>query len=247
MDISVKIGKRTVQRGPRSSVGVKKFLLGLNRDLDAIKRSVLFNSNYYFISQASLPPQEGNFLPIEISVLYLEDRRFFLHRGAEFRSIARGVKRYVKGNGFGGISTIDQQVVRISVARYERTVSRKAREILLAIFLNFHLTKRDIFSYYLNNAYLGHRMSGCEEAANLIFNMRADKLDQDQAAFIASLFPLPFPRSVWETYSKMGFYPLSDPYEIISFAEAIAPRWAKRVRNRMNLAMSAYDFSPKSL
>lgn len=232
---------------PRRSLGVKRWLLALNRDLDRVKHDISFNKDFGRCFCHSVSIYGANLSNIEIAILYLEDRRFFSHGGFEFRSALRAVKRMFTRGSLGGMSTIDQQVVRISLKRHERTFSRKFNEISLAIFLNFHETKRDIFDYYIHNAYLGHRMEGCEVAARKIFGISAAEMTREQAGFVASLFPLPFPRSLWQAYVADPRYPMFDPEKIISLGDQVAPRWASRVRFRMGVALQGYDRMPKSL
>ncbi len=232
---------------PKSIFGVKRVLLALNRDLDHVKRDINFNGDFGFAISHSISKHNATLTNVEVATLFLEDRRFFSHSGFEFISLLRTLKRYLLRGSFGGMSTIDQQVVRVSLDRYERTFYRKINEIALAIFLNSHVSKRNIFDYYLHNAYTGYKMEGCEIAARKVFHTPASKLTKNQAAFIASLFPLPFPRSVWEVYSIDPNYPFSDPLKIIELGKSCAPRWASRVGYRMNIALTAYDRMPNSL
>lgn len=232
---------------PKRSLGFKRLLLRLNRDLDHVKRDISFNSDFGRHFSHSIFVSDSNLTNIEVAALYLEDRRFFSHNGFEVRSFLRALKRLLTRGTLNGMSTIDQQVVRISLKRYERTFSRKLNEIAIAIFLNHHVSKRSIFDYYIHNAYLGYKIQGCEVAARKIFGTRAADLDQRQAAFVVSLFPLPFPRLVWEKYVNHPQYPFHDPDDIIEIATEITPRWAKRLKYRMSVAQDAYDRMPRSL
>lgn len=232
---------------PRLSIGFKKLLLNLNISLDSIKEDIVFNREYGFYFDHSIYPSSDQLTKLEILILYLEDRRFFVHRGFEFRSLLRLLRRFIRRGKIGGMSTIDQQVVRISTKRSERSLRRKLREVALAYLCNFHLSKKEIFDYYLHNAYLGYRIEGCEIAAQRIFGCGAAYLNWEQAALIASLYPLPFPKSAWEAYNSLAQYPLSDPYEILSVCSPSADRWSRRVAARMRHALKHQDFRPKSL
>lgn len=232
---------------PSIQLGLKKFLLSLNRDLDAIKDAVSLNQDYGFYIDHSLQLKSEAMSNLEVAILYLEDRRFYRHKGFEVRSIPRALSRLLRRGRINGISTIDQQVVRIATRRFERSFARKAREILLACILNLHLSKRSLFDYYAHNAYLGYKMQGCEVASRKIFGLRACELDKKQASFIASLFPLPFPKDVYQRYVDSGLYPLTDPDDLVVFAENIAPRWSRRVKHRFKIAQQAYDFKFRSL
>lgn len=242
----MKIGNESAYR-PRLSIGFKRMLLEMNQSLDSIKSDVQFNRDYGFYFDHSIYASSDSLTRLEIMVLFLEDRRFFLHRGFELRSVLRLLRRFVRRGKLGGMSTIDQQIVRISTRRNERTVGRKLREIVLAWLCNFHLSKKEMLDYYLHNAYLGYRIEGCEVAAQKIFKRSAEELSWDQAAFVASLFALPFPKAVWAAYSAQAAYPFSEPEELLSFAEHISDRWAKRVRGRMRHAAGNQGFRPKSL
>ncbi|WP_282061669.1 biosynthetic peptidoglycan transglycosylase [Roseobacter litoralis] len=242
----MKISERSNYR-PRLSLGLKRYLLALNRDIDGVKSDIKFNREYGFYYNHSLLVASNHLSPLEVTVLYMEDRRFFLHRGIELRSLLRGFRRMLSRGRFGGISTIDQQVVRISTGRNQRTIGRKVRELSLAFFLNFHCTKSELLNYYIHHAYLGYRIEGVEEAAKKLFGIQAAQLNWKQSAFIASLFPLPFPKAVWNAYSVHPSYPNSDPSFIMNIAKAESQRWADRVAYRMNLANSGQDFKPRSL
>ncbi|MBN8632570.1 MAG: transglycosylase domain-containing protein [Rhodobacterales bacterium] len=242
----MRIGDHSTYR-PRLSFGVKKLLLELNVSLDSIKSDVSFNRDYGFYFDHSIYPSSKELTNLEVLVLYLEDRRFFVHRGFELRSLLRALRRFLRRGKIGGMSTIDQQVVRISSKRSERSIRRKLREITLAYLCNFHLSKKEIFDYYLHNSYLGYRIEGCEIAAQKIFGSSASDLTWEQAAFVASLYPLPFPKAAWETYSSDLGYPMSDPLDVLTLCSGPAERWSKRVAARMRHALKHQDFRPKSL
>lgn len=242
----MKIGIRSTYY-PRLGVGVKKALLNLNNDLDSIKSAVQFNSDYGFYFGHSINPSSEFLTKLEILTLFLEDRRFFLHHGFEFRSGPRLVRRFLLRGRIGGVSTIDQQVVRIITRRNERTLRRKVKEIALAFFCNFHLPKKELLDYYLHNAYLGYRMEGCEVASQKIFGISASDLNWEQSALIASLYPLPFPKQAWEVYSSDSRYPTADPSILLAIVEESTKRWCGRVKYRMHHAVSHQDFKPRSL
>lgn len=231
---------------PRVSLSLKRWLLNLNRDRDAVVRQVCFNDENYFLIEHTLPSHAIASSTLGIPILYLEDRRFFSHSGIEFRSLLRGFKRLVTRGSLGGVSTIDQQVVRISLNRYERTIMRKLRELIISFSINTSLSKNSILSYYIYNAYLGYKISGCAVAARTLFRVGESCLDREQAAFIAALFPLPIPRAVLDAYKTHHLYPMR-PHELISFSKDIAPKWAERIHSRMAIAMRGYDASPNNL
>ncbi len=229
---------------PKSSASVKRTLVSLNRDLDKVKNCL--DGNYHFGRFAhSISALDPLLSPVEATILYLEDRRFFDHRGIELRSIPRALKRILKGKKLGAISTIDQQVIRICTGRRERTVGRKLREILLAYALNFHCSKKSIFDYYIHYCYLGYRLEGVEVAAQQLFQKSARDLDWEQSAFIASLLPLPMPKQV-HSFSDQFSNPRTQGIHYIKLAFEVSPRWAARVQYRYSEALKAQDFMAKS-
>lgn len=242
----MRLGESSAYR-PRLSLGFKRWLLNLNRALDSIKSDVNFNSDFGFCYDRSIFSSSSFLTKLEIMVLFLEDRRFFVHKGFELRSILRVARRFIRRGRIGGMSTIDQQIVRISSNRKERIFSRKAREVLLAYLSNYHLSKKQMLNYYLHNAYMGYLIEGCEDAAQMAFAVPASELTWDQAALVASLYALPFPKAAWETYTADPRYPVTDPNELLGITADIAPRWTNRVRARMNHALKHQDFRPKSL
>lgn len=246
MGLGMRISDNSALR-PRMNFGVKKTLLELNVSLDSIKSDILFNRDYGFFFNHSILPTSKRLTKIELLVLFLEDRRFFVHHGFELRSLLRVFRRFLRRGKIGGMSTIDQQVVRISTKRYERSLRRKVREVFLAYLCNFHVSKKEILDYYIHNAYLGHRIEGCEIAAQKIFGCDAQNLSWEQAAFIASLYPLPFPKSAWESYYSNPRYPSEDPMEVLDICALTAERWSKRIAARMHHALENQDFRPKSL
>ncbi|QRF65505.1 biosynthetic peptidoglycan transglycosylase [Rhodobacteraceae bacterium PD-2] len=225
---------------PRSSASVKRLLISLNRDLDKLKSRIEDNRDYDWWRH-SITTKSTEISPVEATILYLEDRRFFNHRGIELRAIPRTVRRLTKGKRIGAISTIDQQVVRICTNRRERTFRRKARELFLAYALNFHCSKKEILDYYIHYCYLGYKLEGVEIAAQSLFGIRARDLNWEQSALVASLLPLPMPSTVYLTgreIAKAG----ARGESYIDLGEKVSPRWASRVRFRYNEALKAQEF-----
>lgn len=233
---------------PRLDIGFKRYLLHLNRDLDQIVRELDFNSDYSFWFGHSIHSSSTVLSDLERAILFLEDRRFFLHHGFELRAIPRTIKRLITRRRIGGISTIDQQVVRIVTNKRKRTLARKFRETLLAWLINFHRPKRKIFDYYVHNAYLGYRIEGCEIAANKLFKKKARNLDWSEACFVAALFPYPVPKAVFlELENIPPEIDAPSVEQILSIGDRVASRWSSRVRARSQFVSGQRDFKPKSL
>lgn len=181
---------------------------------------------------------------VERAILYLEDRRFFLHRGAEFLAIPRLLRRLLTGKRPGGISTIEQQIVRLVLNRRERTIRRKSREIILALCLGFHVTKRQLLRTYIADAYFGEGVLGAEAASTLVFRKPYGVLTEEEASWIAALLPHPMPSAFIARMSgTREVWPVG---QIRHIAAEVAPAWARRVDRRYQYVLAgSADFIPK--
>ncbi len=127
------------------------------------------------------------------AVIAAEDRQFYEHNGVSVRGIARAAWANVAGGEVSqGGSTITQQYVKNAVLQDpSRTVSRKAKEAILAIKLERRYSKKEILGFYLNTIYLGRGAYGIEAAAEVYFNKDADQLSLREAAYLAGIIPAP--------------------------------------------------------
>ncbi len=129
-----------------------------------------------------------------------EERDFFTNPGFSIPAIARAViQNYREGRVVSGASTITQQLTRALLLpedeRYERTYSRKIKEIFLAAELGRRFSKRDILELYLNQAFYGNFAYGIEAAAQTYFNKSARDLTLAEASYLAGLPQAP---AVWD-------------------------------------------------
>src|SRR5208283_2003311 len=104
------------------------------------------------------------------AVLATEDRRFFTHFGIDVVGTLRAltVNASVGGVRQGG-SSITQQLAKNLFLSNERSISRKIKEAYLALWLEHHLTKRDILQLYLDRVYMGGGTFGVQAAAEFYF------------------------------------------------------------------------------
>lgn len=122
-----------------------------------------------------------------------EDHRFFYHIGFDFIAIIRAIKNRLLHNKIEGASTIEQQLVRVLTNDYQRTFSRKIREILLATTLTSIVPKRAIPKIYLNVAYFGTGMTGLQQTLTKLQISKVDEISLDDAASIISRIKYPQP------------------------------------------------------
>ena len=122
----------------------------------------------------------------------IEDRRFRTHWGIDPRAIARAAwhNLWSDGSSQGG-STITQQLAKGVFLSSNRTFGRKAREALIAFWLEAWLTKDEIMERYLSNVYFGDNVYGLRAASLHYFNRQPERLTVSQAAMLAGLLKAP--------------------------------------------------------
>ena len=126
------------------------------------------------------------------AVLATEDRRFFSHFGIDVIGTLRAltVNAHAGGVVQGG-SSITQQLAKNVFLTNERSISRKIKEAYLALWLEHHLTKKQILSLYLDRAYMGGGAFGVQAAAQYYFGKSARDINLAEAAMLAGLFKAP--------------------------------------------------------
>ncbi len=131
---------------------------------------------------ADIPP---NFIN---ALLSAEDDNFANHHGVDPSSLMRAATQLVKsGHIQSGGSTITMQVAKNFFLTSERSFSRKATEILLALQIERQLTKDEILELYVNKIYLGNRAYGIEAAAQVYYGKSIRDVTLAQMAMIAGL------------------------------------------------------------
>jgi len=154
--------------------------------------------------------REQNRTPVKIkelpdyvknSTIAIEDKDFYRHGGI---SIIGGMIRAFKdtlllNKGVQGGSTITQQLVKSALLTPERTIQRKVREVVLAIWAEQILSKDEILELYLNQVPYGGVSYGIEEAARTYFGKHAAQLTLSQASFLAGMPQAP---SLYSPYTN---------------------------------------------
>ena len=126
------------------------------------------------------------------AVMAIEDRRFYRHFGIDVLGIARAMRVNVtKGRFVQGGSTITQQLAKNLFLTQERTLKRKIQEAMLALWLEYELSKDDILSAYLNRVYLGGGTYGVDAASQLYFDKPVQEITLRESAVLAGLLKAP--------------------------------------------------------
>jgi penicillin-binding protein 1A len=130
------------------------------------------------------------------AIIATEDAEFDRHFGINiWRMVVAAVVDVAERRRAQGASTLTQQLARNLKEQFgltnEKSIERKIREIILAIQIEKRYTKKEIFTIYCNQMYLGHGAYGVEAASRLYFNKSNKQLTLAEAALIAGIFQTP--------------------------------------------------------
>jgi penicillin-binding protein 1A len=126
------------------------------------------------------------------AVIATEDHRFYSHFGIDPIGLARALFANISaGHVVQGGSTITQQLAKNLFLTPERSLTRKIRETLLALWLEHRFSKDQILEIYLNRVYLGAGTYGVDAAAHRYFQKSARRINLYESAVIAGLLKAP--------------------------------------------------------
>ncbi|BFM49698.1 penicillin-binding protein 1C [Marinomonas sp. THO17] len=121
------------------------------------------------------------------ALINYEDQYFYQHPGVNPLALIRATWQWIRsGRIISGGSTLTMQVARI---RYPepRTLWGKAKEIVRALQIEWHFSKAEILTYYLNHAPFGGTYEGIQAASIGYFGHTVKQLTDAQAALLAVL------------------------------------------------------------
>src|SRR5215831_334481 len=129
------------------------------------------------------------------AIIATEDADFDKHFGINvWRIFSAAAVDIISRRPEQGASTLTQQVARnldqFGLTKQKR-LERKIREMILAIQIEKRYTKKEIFTIYCNQMYLGHGAYGVEAASRLYFNKTNKQLTLEEAALVAGIFQTP--------------------------------------------------------
>lgn len=178
---------------------------------------------------------------VQDAVIAAENRSFRTDDGVSPRAIARAVVASLTGGERQGGSTITQQYVKNALLSPEQSLSRKAREALIAIKLDRTRSKDDILAGYLNTVYFGRGSAGIQAASRNYFGVDTRNLTVSQGAALASIVNIP------SYYEKAG----SDPTVTATLRarwtwvlDAMAASGTITAKQRADAAFPAFRFYP---
>lgn len=153
------------------------------------------DENRTIVNLASLPPY------VSQATIAIEDRNFYRHHGFDPVGIVRAAFANSQGEIVQGGSTITQQLIRSAFLNHERSLDRKIKELVLAVWTELIYDKKTILKMYLNEIPYGSEAYGIEAASQYYFGKHAKELDLAQSALLAGLVSAP------TAYSPFGSQP----------------------------------------
>ncbi len=135
-----------------------------------------------FIPKSELPPIYVN------AVIAVEDHNYYNHGAISFLSTARAIfTNLSKQELTMGGSTITQQVAKNLYFSQEKTLTRKIAELFMAIELEKHYSKDEIFEFYVNNIYFGSGYYNIYDASMGYYGVEPKDLTDYQATLLAGV------------------------------------------------------------
>ena len=135
-------------------------------------------------------PREGTGMPlIADAYVSLEDKRFWEHKGVDWRRFIGVITKYDFSQG---ASTITQQLIKNITEEKDVTAVRKYREILTALNVERNYDKKIILEAYLNELYLGRGCYGVKTGAERYFGKEVSELNIAECAALAAITKAPY-------------------------------------------------------
>ena len=137
----------------------------------------------------------------------IEDRNFYDHIGVDFGALIRAAFSTLGGHGVQGGSTLTQQLIKQvyfadeAASENRGGLTRKIKELILAIELERMYSKDQIITMYLNQSPYGGRRNGVESAAQTYFGKSAKDLTLAESALLAAI---PNNPGVYNPYNEYG-------------------------------------------
>ena len=130
------------------------------------------------------------------AVIQAEDKRFYDHRGVDYRSMAAALGRGLASESFRGASTLTMQLASIldgelQSKKGKRSIWQKERQIVNAWEMEKSWSKTEIFEAYLNLVTFRGELQGIAASSRALFGKDPHGLDQSESLILASLIRSP--------------------------------------------------------
>lgn len=128
------------------------------------------------------------------AIISTEDQHFEQHWGVDFpRVLESAWTDLLARRPVEGASTLTMQLAGgLFLNRADRSMRRKIEETILALEIERHYTKAQIFTMYCNQIYLGSGTYGFEAASEFYFSKHLDQINLPEAALLAAIIRGPY-------------------------------------------------------
>ena len=135
--------------------------------------------------------------------LSIEDSRYFEHTGFDIPRFSKAAIETVVNHNTQGGSTFTMQLVKNTYFSVEsmdaedtgtertKSIEYKVQQIYLAIKLEHLLSKKEIFTLYLNKLNFGGNIRGVQRASQYYFGKNCNELNLTESAMLAGIVNLP--------------------------------------------------------
>ena len=125
------------------------------------------------------------------TIIEIEDKRFYKHKGFDLISITKAFINNIGGKPIMGGSTITQQYVKNIYLSNEKSLLRKIRELYFAVKIESIYSKEEILEGYLNTIYFNHGIYGIFDACKYYFNKTPNEISLAEASTLIAIIKSP--------------------------------------------------------
>ena len=138
-------------------------------------------------------------IPSELwkGLIGIEDYRYLDHKGIDPRGLLRALWHDIKVMKIEqGGSTLTQQLVKNLYFSSERKISRKIKEMIVSVYLEWKFSKEDILAAYFNEvewgSHQGIKIKGIYASSLMYFNKRPESLSAYEVSILIGLLKGPY-------------------------------------------------------
>lgn len=140
---------------------------------------------------------------VQQATLLYEDRRFYQHIGLDISALGRAFwQGVIKGGRRQGASTISMQLARMHYDLNSQSILGKLQQIVLALYLERHLTKAEILEGYFNYAPYGANIESIGAAGLIYFGKTAAELSTAEALALSVIPQNPLQRNPERSFGR---------------------------------------------
>lgn len=156
--------------------------------LDCNNEEIAYINNGHKTNKESLDKIKDEYIAY---ILFIEDKSFYKHNGFDIKRLIKSIYNNLTNQSKEGASTITQQYIKNTYLTNEKSLFRKAKELILAIKLENELSKDEILSEYLSCLYFGNNIYGISNACKYYFNKDISLINKQEMISLIALWNAP--------------------------------------------------------